>query len=149
GKVEMSLEVVSEEEQDERPAGVGRDEPNMNPHLEEPHRPETSFLWFSSPYKTLRFILWRRFKWLILLSVILFLLFLFVATFLYAFPNYAAMKMVGPFGPAKAAQRFKWLILLSVILFLLFLFVATFLYAFPNYAAMKMVGPFGPAKAAQ
>uniref|UniRef100_A0A673J266 Dysferlin-like n=1 Tax=Sinocyclocheilus rhinocerous TaxID=307959 RepID=A0A673J266_9TELE len=36
GKVEMSLEIVSEQEQDERPAGLGRDEPNMNPHLDEP-----------------------------------------------------------------------------------------------------------------
>lgn len=36
GKVEMSLEIVTEEEQEERPAGLGRDEPNMNPHLEEP-----------------------------------------------------------------------------------------------------------------
>uniref|UniRef100_A0A673J6G4 Dysferlin-like n=1 Tax=Sinocyclocheilus rhinocerous TaxID=307959 RepID=A0A673J6G4_9TELE len=56
GKVEMSLEIVSEQEQDERPAGLGRDEPNMNPHLDEPQRPETSFLWFSSPYKTFKFI---------------------------------------------------------------------------------------------
>ncbi|XP_030193496.1 dysferlin isoform X9 [Gadus morhua] len=104
GKVEMSLEVVSEEEQEERPAGVGRDEPNMNPHLEEPKRPDTSFLWFSSPYKTMRFILWTRFKWFILLFIILFLVFLFFGVFLYSFPNYAAMKMVGPFGPAKAAQ---------------------------------------------
>lgn len=101
GKVEMSLEIVSEQEQDERPAGLGRDEPNMNPHLEEPQRPETSFLWFSSPYKTLRFILWRRFKWFIILFIILFLLFLFLGVFLYSFPNYAAMKMVAPFGPPK------------------------------------------------
>uniref|UniRef100_A0A3B5LFU2 Dysferlin, limb girdle muscular dystrophy 2B (autosomal recessive) n=1 Tax=Xiphophorus couchianus TaxID=32473 RepID=A0A3B5LFU2_9TELE len=65
-------------------------------------RPETSFLWFSSPYKTLRFIVWRRFKWLIILFIILFLIFLFLGVFLYSFPNYAAMKMVGPFGPPKA-----------------------------------------------
>ncbi|XP_061566582.1 dysferlin isoform X5 [Cololabis saira] len=104
GKVEMSLEIVSEQEQEERPAGLGRDEPNMNPHLEEPHRPETSFLWFSSPYKTLKFILWRRFKWVIILFIILFLIFLFLGVFLYSFPNYAAMKMVGPFGPAKTAE---------------------------------------------
>ncbi|XP_054916789.1 dysferlin isoform X9 [Poeciliopsis prolifica] len=102
GKVEMSLEVVTEQEQEERPAGLGRDEPNMNPHLEEPQRPETSFLWFSSPYKTLKFIVWRRFKWLIILFIILFLVFLFLGVFLYSFPNYAAMKMVGPFGPSKA-----------------------------------------------
>uniref|UniRef100_W5KWQ0 Dysferlin, limb girdle muscular dystrophy 2B (autosomal recessive) n=1 Tax=Astyanax mexicanus TaxID=7994 RepID=W5KWQ0_ASTMX len=75
GKVEMSLEIVSEQEQDERPAGLGRDEPNMNPHLEDPQRPETSFLWFSSPYKTLKFI------------------------------NYAAMKMVGPFSGMKKGNE--------------------------------------------
>uniref|UniRef100_A0A665VMF8 Dysferlin, limb girdle muscular dystrophy 2B (autosomal recessive) n=1 Tax=Echeneis naucrates TaxID=173247 RepID=A0A665VMF8_ECHNA len=86
GKVEMSLEIVTEQEQEERPAGVGRDEPNMNPHLEEPQRPETSFLWFSSPYKTLKFILWRRFKWFIILFIILFLILLFLGVFLYSFP---------------------------------------------------------------
>ena len=32
----MSLEIVTEQEQEERPTGHGRDEPNMNPHLEEP-----------------------------------------------------------------------------------------------------------------
>ncbi|XP_048456952.1 dysferlin [Rhincodon typus] len=36
GKVEMTLEIVTEEEKEERPAGQGRDEPNMNPKLEEP-----------------------------------------------------------------------------------------------------------------
>ncbi|XP_015245923.1 PREDICTED: dysferlin isoform X3 [Cyprinodon variegatus] len=105
GKVEMSLEIVTEQEHEERPAGLGRDEPNMNPHLEEPQRPETSFLWFSSPYKTLKFIVWRRFKWFIILFIILFLIFLFLGVFLYSFPNYAAMKMVGPFGPAKAKDQ--------------------------------------------
>ncbi|KAJ8392183.1 hypothetical protein AAFF_G00077510 [Aldrovandia affinis] len=98
GKVEMSLEIVLEQEQDERPAGLGRDEPNMNPHLEEPQRPETSFLWFSSPYKTLKYILWRRFKWVIIGFIFLFFIILFLGVFLYSFPNYAAMRMVGPFG---------------------------------------------------
>ncbi|XP_058637229.1 dysferlin isoform X9 [Onychostoma macrolepis] len=105
GKLEMSLEIVSEQEQDERPAGLGRDEPNMNPHLDEPQRPETSFLWFSSPYKTFKFIVWRRFKWLILGLFVLFFIILFLGVFLYAFPNYAAMKMVGPFsGVGKGTQ---------------------------------------------
>lgn len=36
GKVEMTLEVVNEKEADERPAGKGRDEPNMNPKLDLP-----------------------------------------------------------------------------------------------------------------
>lgn len=36
GKVEMTLEIVEEKEVQERPAGKGRDEPNMNPKLDQP-----------------------------------------------------------------------------------------------------------------
>lgn len=36
GKVEMTLEIVEERENEERPAGKGRDEPNMNPKLDPP-----------------------------------------------------------------------------------------------------------------
>uniref|UniRef100_A0A5F8GS56 Dysferlin n=1 Tax=Monodelphis domestica TaxID=13616 RepID=A0A5F8GS56_MONDO len=88
GKVEMTLEIVPESEHEERPAGVGRDEPNMNPKLEEPKRPDTSFLWFTSP----------RFRCLIILFVILFIVLLFLGIFVYAFSNYAAMKLVKPFS---------------------------------------------------
>ncbi|XP_077157456.1 dysferlin isoform X2 [Paroedura picta] len=99
GKLELTLEIISEQEQDERPAGLGRDEPNMNPKLEDPKRPETSFLWLTSPYKTLKYILWRRFKWVFLIALGLFVLLLFLGIFIYAFPNYAAMKLVKPFSP--------------------------------------------------
>uniref|UniRef100_A0A8C4XTU6 Dysferlin n=1 Tax=Falco tinnunculus TaxID=100819 RepID=A0A8C4XTU6_FALTI len=86
GKLEMTLEIVAEQEHEERPAGMGRDEPNMNPKLEDPKRPETSFLWFTSPYKTLKYILWRRYKWVVILAIILFVLLLFLGIFIYAFP---------------------------------------------------------------
>lgn len=49
-------------------------------------RPETSFLWFTSPYKTLKYILWRRYKWLLILAIVLFVLLLFLGIFIYAFP---------------------------------------------------------------
>uniref|UniRef100_G3TG62 Dysferlin n=2 Tax=Elephantidae TaxID=9780 RepID=G3TG62_LOXAF len=98
GKLEMTLEIVAESEHEERPAGQGRDEPNMNPKLEEPRRPDTSFLWFTSPYKTMKFILWRRFRCAIIVFIILFILLLFLGIFVYAFPNYAAMKLVKPFS---------------------------------------------------
>lgn len=42
----MSLEIVSEAEADERPAGKGRDEPNMNPKLNPPK-------YETKPYKNL------------------------------------------------------------------------------------------------
>uniref|UniRef100_A0A8B9EIE2 Dysferlin n=1 Tax=Anser cygnoides TaxID=8845 RepID=A0A8B9EIE2_ANSCY len=86
GKLEMTLEIVAEQEHEERPAGMGRDEPNMNPKLEDPKRPETSFLWFTSPYKTLKYILWRRYKWVVVLAIVLFILLLFLGIFIYAFP---------------------------------------------------------------
>uniref|UniRef100_A0A663N8N5 Dysferlin n=1 Tax=Athene cunicularia TaxID=194338 RepID=A0A663N8N5_ATHCN len=86
GKLEMTLEIVPEQEHEERPAGLGRDEPNMNPRLEDPKRPETSFLWFTSPYKTLKYILWRRYKWVLVLAIVLFVLLLFLGIFIYAFP---------------------------------------------------------------
>ncbi|XP_019351178.2 dysferlin isoform X1 [Alligator mississippiensis] len=98
GKLEMTLEIVAEQEHEERPAGMGRDEPNMNPKLEDPKRPETSFLWFTSPYKTIKYILWRRYKWVFLVVLVLFILLLFFGIFIYAFPNYAAMKLVKPFS---------------------------------------------------
>ncbi|XP_072112884.1 dysferlin isoform X1 [Mobula birostris] len=97
GKVEMTLEIVTEKESEERPAAQGRDEPNMNPKLEEPKRPDTSFLWFTSPFKTVRYIVWRRFRCLIIGLLILFVFVLFIIIFLYSFPEYAAMKLVKPF----------------------------------------------------
>jgi hypothetical protein len=32
----MELEIVTEEEEQEKPAGKGREDPNSNPHLPEP-----------------------------------------------------------------------------------------------------------------
>uniref|UniRef100_A0A8C0FKA3 Myoferlin n=1 Tax=Bubo bubo TaxID=30461 RepID=A0A8C0FKA3_BUBBB len=96
GKVEMTLEVVNEKEAEERPAGKGRDEPNMNPKLDLPNRPDTSFLWFTNPCKTMKFIVWRRFKWLFIGLIILLILLLFVAVLLYSLPNYLSMKIVKP-----------------------------------------------------
>lgn len=56
-------------------------------------RPDTSFLWFTSPYKTMKFILWRRFRCAIILFIILFILLLFLGIFVYAFP--VSMAAVG------------------------------------------------------
>lgn len=98
GKVEMSLEIVDEKEMDERPAGKGRDEPNMNPKLDQPNRPDTSFFWFTNPCKTMKFIVWRRFKWIFILAVVLLLVILFFGILFYSLPNYISMKIVKPFS---------------------------------------------------
>ncbi|XP_054622805.1 myoferlin-like isoform X2 [Dunckerocampus dactyliophorus] len=96
GKVEMTLEIVSEVDVDEKPAGKGRDEPNMNPKLDPPKRPETSFFWFTNPCKTMKFIVWRRFRCLFIGLLILVIVLLFLAILLYSLPNYISMKIVKP-----------------------------------------------------
>lgn len=58
-------------------------------------RPETSFLWFTSPYKTLKFILWRRYKWVLILAILLFILLLFLGIFVYAFPVRSGWERTG------------------------------------------------------
>ncbi|KAJ3607327.1 hypothetical protein NHX12_024379 [Muraenolepis orangiensis] len=96
GKVEMTLEIVSDDDADEKPAGKARDEPNMNPRLEPPNRPDTSFFWFTNPCKTMKFIVWRRFRCLFISVIILVILGLFLAIFLYSLPNYISMKLIKP-----------------------------------------------------
>ncbi|XP_069548793.1 myoferlin [Brachyistius frenatus] len=98
GKVEMTLEIMEEKEMDERPAGKGRDEPNMNPKLDPPNRPDTSFFWFTNPCKTMKFIVWRRFKWIFIGGVLLLLVLLFLGILFYSLPNYISMKIVKPFS---------------------------------------------------
>ncbi|XP_055032052.2 myoferlin isoform X1 [Misgurnus anguillicaudatus] len=97
GKVELTVEIVNEKEADERPAGKGRDEPNMNPKLDPPKRPETSFFWFTNPCKTCKFIVWRKFKWLFIGLILLILVLLFLGILLYSLPNYISMKIVKPY----------------------------------------------------
>ncbi|XP_065805381.1 myoferlin isoform X2 [Labrus bergylta] len=96
GKVEMTLEIVSEADADERPAGKGRDDPNMNPKLDFPKRPETSFFWFTNPCKTMKFIVWRRFRCVFIGLILLTIVILFLAILLYSLPNYISMKIVKP-----------------------------------------------------
>lgn len=52
GKVQMTLEILNEEEAAENPVGLGQSEPNQYPRLDKPIRPAHSFLWYLSPLKT-------------------------------------------------------------------------------------------------
>ena len=49
-------------------------------------RPATSFLWFTSPFKTLKYIIWRNYKWLIIGLIILIIVIAAVLIFLYSMP---------------------------------------------------------------
>lgn len=95
GKIEMELELLTQEEAESRPAGSAREDPNENPHLEPPKRPETSFMWFTSPWKTFKYIVWKNYKWKLLIALLIIFLVILVLLFIYAFPGDISRKIVG------------------------------------------------------
>ncbi|NWR05260.1 MYOF protein, partial [Paradoxornis webbianus] len=81
GKLELTLELLTAQEAEERPVGKGREEPNKHPTLPEPKRPKSSFLWLQSPLSLLRYgIHWHYFLW-IGLGLVAFLLLLGLRSF--------------------------------------------------------------------
>ncbi|XP_064587023.1 fer-1-like protein 5 [Zonotrichia leucophrys gambelii] len=77
GKLELSLELLSAQEAEERPVGKGREEPNKHPTLPEPRRPKSSFLWLTSPLRLIRYgVRWHYLLWLGLALAALLLLLL-------------------------------------------------------------------------
>jgi hypothetical protein len=95
GKLELELEIVTEKEAEERPAAPARDDPNANPTLDPPKRPETSFLWFTSPWKTLKFIIWHNYKWYIIGFFLAIILIAFIVLFIYSVPGASVRRIVG------------------------------------------------------
>ena len=49
-------------------------------------RPATSFLWFTSPLKTLRYIIWGRYKWYIIGFLLFVIIALLIVLFFYSAP---------------------------------------------------------------
>ncbi|XP_069089782.1 otoferlin isoform X1 [Pleurodeles waltl] len=92
GKVEAELHLLTAEEAEKSPAGLGRNEPDP---LEKPNRPDTSFIWFLNPLKSIRYFIWHTYRWLILKILILILLLLMVGLFLYSMPGYLVKKILG------------------------------------------------------
>lgn len=84
---------MSEEESRLRPAGKARDDPNMNPKLDPPRRPETSFFWLTSPWKTFRFIIWKNHKWKIIFVLLVILIIIMVVIFVYTAPVSSALHV--------------------------------------------------------
>jgi len=58
-------------------------------------RPDTSFIWFLNPLKSIRYILWHNYRWLILKVIIFLLLVILIALFFYSMPGYMVKKMLG------------------------------------------------------
>jgi len=95
GKIEIQIEILTEEEALEKPAGTGQDEPNQHPVLPKPKRPATSFLWFTSPWKSFKYIIWTNYKWKILMVLGIIVFIIWLALFIYYLPPAIVQKSVG------------------------------------------------------
>ncbi|KFQ54935.1 Otoferlin, partial [Nestor notabilis] len=91
GKVEAELHLLTAEEAEKSPAGLARNEPDP---LEKPNRPDTSFIWFLNPLKSIKYLICTRYKWLIIKIVLALLLLVMVALFLYSMPGYMVKKLL-------------------------------------------------------
>ncbi|XP_013925492.1 PREDICTED: otoferlin isoform X3 [Thamnophis sirtalis] len=92
GKVEAELHLLTAEEAEKCPAGLARNEPDP---LEKPNRPDTSFIWFLNPLKSIRYFIWHTYRWLLLKILLLVLLLLMIGLFLYSMPGYLVKKLLG------------------------------------------------------
>ncbi|XP_076803747.1 otoferlin-like isoform X4 [Clavelina lepadiformis] len=92
GKVEAEISLLTAEDAEKNPAGYGRDEPDP---LEKPNRPDTSFVWFMNPLKSLRYLICTRFKWLIIKILVLLLLIALIVLFIYSSPSWLMKKILG------------------------------------------------------
>ncbi|KAH3809212.1 hypothetical protein DPMN_137573, partial [Dreissena polymorpha] len=92
GKVEAELHLFTSDEAEKHPAGQGRNEPDP---LEKPNRPDSSFVWFLNPLKSLRYILWHNYKWMIIKVIIFLLLVAILVLFFYSMPGYSVKKIFG------------------------------------------------------
>uniref|UniRef100_A0A672H7D0 Otoferlin n=1 Tax=Salarias fasciatus TaxID=181472 RepID=A0A672H7D0_SALFA len=92
GKVEAELHLVTAEEAEKSPVGLGRNEPDP---LEKPNRPDTSLMWFLSPLKSIRYFIWHNYRWLILKVLGLALLLLMLGLFLYSVPGISSNSVSG------------------------------------------------------
>ncbi|XP_064626480.1 otoferlin-like [Lineus longissimus] len=92
GKVEAEMHLMTQEEAEKHPAGIARNEPEP---LDKPNRPDSSFIWFCNPLKSIRYILWHNYKWVILKVLIVLLLTAILALFFYSMPGYIVKRMFG------------------------------------------------------
>ncbi len=114
GIVWVSLELLHSVAAAQRPAGIGRSEPNLNPTLEDPEREELSLL---KPFAALRFFVgparMKRAKWFVMIAMTLAVVWAMVPSilsgivskFIATIPAFAGPVPCDP-GYAKAAALY-------------------------------------------
>ena len=70
-------------------------------------RPETSFLWFSSPFRTFKNIIWRKGKWYIIGGLLLVCFVIFLLLFLWAMPVSLSLPFRKVFSSSFIPSSFR------------------------------------------
>ncbi|XP_078275356.1 fer-1-like protein 4 [Rhinoraja longicauda] len=91
GKIEAEMQLLTLEEAEKSPVGLGRKEPEP---LDKPNRPNTSFNWFINPLKSFVYFIWKNYKWYIIGLLILVILALFIFLILYTMPQFISEKII-------------------------------------------------------
>ncbi|XP_071987950.1 otoferlin isoform X12 [Engystomops pustulosus] len=93
GKVEAELHLLTAEEAEKSPAGLGRNEPDP---LEKPNRPNTSLMWLLSPLRIVGVLLWRHYKWHLFGLLLATMVLGFVVLSLYTMPGVLNQRFLNP-----------------------------------------------------
>ncbi|XP_072101066.1 fer-1-like protein 4 isoform X1 [Mobula birostris] len=91
GKVEAEMHLLTVEEAEKSPVGLGRKEPEP---LDKPNRPNTSFNWFINPLKSFVYFIWKNYKWYIIGLLVIAILALFIFLILYTMPQFISEKII-------------------------------------------------------
>ncbi|XP_072773289.1 fer-1-like protein 4 [Taeniopygia guttata] len=91
GKVEAEFQLLTVEEADKSPVGLGRKGPEP---LEKPNWPKTTFSWFVNPMKTFVFFIWKRYKRYIIVLFVVSVLTIFLVLLVYTMPGYISEKII-------------------------------------------------------
>ncbi|XP_051887398.1 fer-1-like protein 4 isoform X2 [Pristis pectinata] len=91
GKVEAEMHLLTLEEAEKSPVGLGRKEPEP---LDKPNRPNTSFNWFINPLKSFVYFIWKNYKWYIVGLLVIVILALFIFLILYTMPQFISEKII-------------------------------------------------------
>ena len=58
-------------------------------------RPDSSFMWFMNPIKSIRYIVWHNYKWTILKILLVLALAVLLLLFFYSLPGYSVKRLLG------------------------------------------------------
>ena len=58
-------------------------------------RPDSSFMWFLNPLKSIKYIIWHNHKWTIIKMIVVTFLAIFLLLFFYSIPGYTVKSILG------------------------------------------------------